>query len=198
MNTKGEFPLSTFTGRDLTPLEAAYFELNHLKHLYRQGWLRKGVPPVRCESVAEHVFGMAMLAWWTAGSFFPQLDCNRVIRMVLAHELGEIYVGDLTPADQVSAEEKYQLEREGLRKVVDKLPGGEDFLVLWEEFEAGQTPEARFVRQIDRLEMAFQAAVYEKQGFGDLSEFFLTTRQSLDDPILKNILNELEELRVRD
>ena len=74
MNTKGDFPLSAFTGRDLTPLEAAYFELNHLKQLYRQGWLRKEVPPERRESVAEHVFSMAMLAWWTAGSFFSQLD----------------------------------------------------------------------------------------------------------------------------
>lgn len=195
MNTKGDFPLSVFLGRDLTPLEAAYFELNHLKQLYRQGWLRKGVPPERCESVAEHVFSMAMLAWWTAKSFFLQLDCNRVIRMVLAHELGEIYVGDLTPADQVSVEEKYQLEKDGLHKVVDKLPDGNEFLVLWEEFEAGQTPEARFVRQLDRLEMAFQALVYEKQGFGEMSEFFVTTRQALEDPSLRGILDELEKLR---
>ena len=116
--------------------------------------------------------------------------------MVLAHELGEIYVGDLTPADQVSVEDKYQLERDGLRKVVDKLPGGNEFLVLWEEFEAGQTPEARFVRQLDRLEMAFQALVYEKQGFGDMSEFFATTRQALEDLTLQGILDELEKLRV--
>lgn len=195
MNTKDDLPLKSFSGQNLTPLAEAYFELNHLKQLFRQGWLRRGIPPERCESVADHVFGMAVLAWWAAGSFFSQLDCGRIIRMVLAHELGEIYAGDLTPADQVPAEEKHRLEREGLLKVVEKLPNGSEFLALWEEFEAGETPEARFVRQIDRLEMAFQAAVYEKQGFGDLSEFFATAGQALTDLRLREVLDELESLR---
>ncbi len=195
MKTKGHFPLSAFAGCDSSPLATAYFELNHLKNLYRQGWLRRGVPPEQCETVAEHVFSMAMLAWWIADHYYPQLDRDRIIRMVMAHELGEIYTGDLTPSDQVPLEEKHRLELEGLRKVVDKLPNGDAFIALWEEFEAGQTPEARFVRQIDRLEMAFQAAVYEKQGFGDMSEFFATTGQALNDPILKDILAGLEKLR---
>jgi len=195
VKTKGEIPLSLYGKQSLSPLVEAYFELNHLKQLYRQGWLKRGVPPERCESVAEHVFGMAVLAWWAAGSMFPELDIDRTIRMVLAHELGEIYTGDLTPSDPVTAEEKHRLEWENLRKVTDKLPDGEGFLALWEEFESGQTPEARFVRQMDRLEMAFQAAVYEKQGFGDMSEFFATTEKSLSDSRLKQILIELEQLR---
>jgi len=195
MKTKGDLPLSAFEGPGLAPLAAAYFELNHLKQLFRQGWLHRGVPPERCESVAEHVFSMAVLAWWAAGSLFPELDRDRVIRMALAHELGEIYTGDLTPADQVAVEKKHGLEREGLHKVVDKLPHGDEFVALWEEYAAGKTPEAQFVRQIDRLEMAFQAAVYEKQGFGDMSEFFETAGQSLSDPRLQEILTGLERLR---
>lgn len=195
METKGEFPLLAFAGSELTPLAEAFFELNHLKQLYRQGWLRRGVPAERCETVAEHVFSMAILAWWVTDNLFPQLDRDRVIRMVMVHELGEIYTGDITPADEVLPGEKYRLEFDGLRKVVDKLPNGKNLMCLWEEFEAEQTPEARFVRQIDRLEMAFQAAVYEKQGLGDMSEFFITASQTLVDPILQDILADLEKLR---
>jgi len=195
MKSKAALPLSAFEGRDLSPLVAAYFELNHLKQLYRQGWLRRGIPEERCESVAEHIYNMTMLAWWLVDGQFTHLDRDRVIRMVLAHELGEIYTGDITPGDRVPAEEKYRREREGLWQVVGKLPHGAEYRALWEEFEAGETAEARFVRQIDRLEMAFQATVYETQGFGRLDEFFATTDAALNDPALRDIFSELLKLR---
>lgn len=195
MRTKGTLPLAAYGGRSLSPLISAYFELNHLKQLYRQGWLRRGIPPEQCESVAEHVYNMAMLAWWLVDGPFAHLDRDRVIRMVLAHELGEIYTGDITPGDRMSVEEKHRQEREGLIRVVDKLPRGEEYLALWEEFEAGETPEARFVRQIDRLEMAFQASVYEVQGYGKLDEFFATTDAALKDPNLREIFEDLMKLR---
>lgn len=195
MRSKSAPPRSAFTGQDLAPLIEAYFELNQLKVLYRQGWLRRGIPPERCESVAEHVFGMAMLAWWIAGAYFPLLDPNKILRMVLAHELGEIYTGDLVPGDQVPAEAKHRLEREGLLRVVGKLPSGAEILALWEEYEAVLTPEARFVKQVDRLEMAFQAAIYEKQGLGDMSEFFASAGAGVLDEPLRAILSELEDLR---
>lgn len=195
MRIKAPLPLSALGGFSLSPLLEAYFEINHLKQLYRQGWLRRGIPAERCESVAEHVFGMALLAWWVADANFPSLDRDKVIRMVLVHEIGEVYTGDLTPADNVPPEEKHRLEREAVWKVVSKLPHGEAYLALWEEFEETQTPEARLVRQLDRLEMAFQASVYEHSGMGDLGEFFATTDQALVDEILRGVLAELEDLR---
>ncbi len=191
MKTKADLPLSAFDGRDLSPLAAAYFELNHLKQLYRQGWLRRGIPPDRCESVAEHVFGMVMLAWWIADAQFPHLDRDKIIRLVLVHELGEIYLGDLVPSDGVPAEEKHRRERETFWQVVGKLPRGEEYLALWDEFESADTPEARFVKQIDRLEMAFQASVYQQQGFGSLAEFFASTDAAIEDNLLRDILSEL-------
>ena len=191
MITKGSNPLSAFGRRSFAPLIEAYFELDHLKQLYRQGWLRRGVPPERCESVAEHCFAMAMLGWWIADAHFPQLDRDKILRMTLAHELGEIYTGDIIPADQIPVEEKHRQEREGLLRVVGKLPNGEQYLALWEEFEAGQTPEVRFVKQIDRLEMALQAAVYQQQGFGDMREFFISAGETVTDPALREILQAL-------
>lgn len=195
MRSKGSTPRAALEGRGPSALVEAYFELNQLKNLYRQGWLRRGIPTERCETVAEHVFSMAVLGWWLVDASFPELNRETVLRMTLVHELGEIYAGDLTPADGVPAEEKHRREREGLWQVVGKLPRGAELLALWEEFEAGQTAEAKFVRQLDRLEMGFQAAVYKAQGFGDLSEFLASADAAVADPRLRAVLIELHRFR---
>jgi putative hydrolase of HD superfamily len=182
-------------GKQVLPLIEAYFEFNHLKQLYRQGWLRRGVPPERCESVAEHSFGVALLAMFLAEAHFPELEAGKVIRLALLHDFGEIYAGDITPSDGVSRAEKVRQEQAGVAQVLAKLPQGERYLALWEEYEQQRSPEARFVRQIDRLEMALQASVYEHQGLADLSEFFDSVREFLNEIQLQAILRELEEMR---
>jgi putative hydrolase of HD superfamily len=191
VKTKADLPLAAFSGQNLSPLIEAYLELDHLKQLYRQGWLRRGIPPERCESVAEHVFGMAMLAWWIADAHFPLLDRDKVIRMALIHEVGEIYTGDIIPGDRVPVEEKHRLEREGFWHVAGKLPSGEAYLALWEEYESGSSPEARFVKQVDRLEMACQARVYQQQGYENMAEFFASADAGIEDGVLRNFLDEL-------
>jgi putative hydrolase of HD superfamily len=130
-----------------------------------------------------------------AEAHFPHLDTNRVIRLALLHDFGEIYAGDIIPADEISRVEKVRREQEGVAQVLAKLPQGERYLALWAEYEQQRSPEARFVRQIDRLEMALQASVYEQQGLADLSEFFDSVREFLSEPQLQTILEELEGLR---
>jgi putative hydrolases of HD superfamily len=193
--TKGPFPLLAWGGKDLPALIAAYFELNQLKLLLRQGWLRRGIPLERCESVGEHVFAMTLLGWWINDEYSLGLDRERVLRMILAHELGEIYTGDLIPADGIPPAEKHRLEYEGLRQVVDKLASGEEILHLWQEYAAGETLEARFVRQIDRLEMAFQACLYEAEGFTSMDEFFQSADLTIKDPALREVFDTLAALR---
>ena len=150
--------------QNVDPFIRAYFELCQLKQLYRQGWLRRGVSRERCESVAEHSFGCAVLATWLAQAYYPELDVCKVLRMALLHDFGEIYAGDLIPVDAVEPEEKHRREAGSVAQVFANLPGGAAYLSLWEEFERNETPEARFVRQIDRLEMGLQAGVYALQG----------------------------------
>lgn len=176
------------------PLLKAYFELNHLKQLYRQGWLKRGIPKERCESVAEHSFGVAVLALWLSKSHYPNLDSEKLICMALLHDFGEVYAGDIVPSDEIDAHEKQDLERESVGRVFDKLPGGEDFSQLWEEFEAGETPEARLVKQLDRLEMGLQAAVYRQQGLGELQEFSHSARQALQDEPLIELLEQADNV----
>jgi putative hydrolases of HD superfamily len=195
MKTKGPFPLSAYEGIHLSPLLEVYLEINQLKHLYRQGWLLRGVPPEHCESVADHIWGMVMLAWWASDTYFPTLNRDQVIRLVLVHELGEVYTGDLIPADGIPIEEKHNLERQAVWKIVAKLPRGAEYLALWEEYENQQSPEARLVKQIDRLEMACQASVYERQGWGNMAEFFQTTEGALTDRTLIEILKEMQQIR---
>lgn len=166
----------------------AYFELCHLKQLYRQGWLRAGVSRERCESVAEHSFGVATLCLWLQQAFFPQLDIGKVLKIALTHDLGEIYAGDIIPGDEVTAEDKHAREAQASERIFGKLPGGEACQEAWEEFERGDSAEARFVRQIDRLEMGLQAGVYAIQGFGNLEQFFESARLDLAEPVLVELL----------
>jgi len=170
----------------------AYFQAAHLKQLFRQGWLRRGVAPDRCESVAEHSYTTALLAMLIADAARPDLDTAKVLRLALLHDIGEVHAGDLTPADGVSGADKHEREAEGVRRVLAGLAGRERHVELWEEYEAQQTPEARFVRQIDRLEMALQATVYASQGHAGLAEFLVTARRDVEDPDLVVLLDILE------
>ncbi|MCE9671421.1 HD domain-containing protein [Myxococcus stipitatus] len=195
MKTKAPPPIHLLAGRATLPLIETYFELNHLKHLFRQGWLRVGVGPERCESVAEHSLFVALLILFIADTWFPTVDASRAVRIALLHDLGEAYVGDLTPHDGVAREDKHALERRAMERLVGKLPRGAEYLSLWDEYEQGTSLEARLVKQVDRLEMGLQACVYENQGQGDLSEFFASVDKALEAPALRALLVELESLR---
>jgi putative hydrolases of HD superfamily len=199
-------------GPGADPVLASYYRIMRLKRLYRQGWLKRGVPAELCESVAEHSFGTALLALLLAPPAGPArvgaapndhpagagpsggagpdapLDGARAALIALVHELGEAYAGDITPVDGVSAEEKSRLERESILRALEGHPGLEWFLSLWEEFEEGSSPEARFARELDRLEMGLQAALQKAEGFPGMDEFFESARRRVADPALARLL----------
>lgn len=172
-----------------------YFEFNQLKQLYRQGWLRRGVPPEHCESVAEHTFSTAVLAMLIADEHYPELDKQKVLRLALLHDCGEIYAGDIVPDDQIDATTKHQREQAAVRQVLGKLPHAEAYLSLWQEYEEGTSAEARFVKQIDRLEMAMQSVVYERQRIVDAGLFMQSASQIISEPSLKVLMQALQRVR---
>lgn len=194
MEVKSSLPAELVRSKSLSALVEIYFEIVHLKQLFRQGWLRRGVPKANCESVAEHSFGVALLALLTAEAHFPHLDSQKVVAMALLHNLGEVYAGDFTPADGITPEDKQRLERQSIEQTLLKLSGGSKYVALWEEHDQGTTAEARFVRELDRLEMSLQASVYQQQSLLDPTEFFSSTRSVLASPIFKDVLQELEKL----
>ena len=192
MRTKSEISELIIANDSISPFLRFYFQLNHLKALYRQGWLKRGIAEGDCETVAEHVYGAALLTLVLAHAVSSDLDINRALQMALIHDLGEIYVGDLTPSDGVPQDEKSELESKAVQKITSDLPGGEVIKSLWQEYEACETLEARLVHQIDRLEMGLQAGVYSLKGAVGMDEFFASAGEALKDELLVSLLAELK------
>lgn len=195
MRRKARTPLNTTELGELPPLISACVQWNQLKQLYRQGWLRRGIPPEQCESVAEHCFGVALLTLLLVDNCFPDLDRTMAVSMALLHDLGEVYAGDLTPADGVPSDEKHRRERVSVERVLGGLERGSEYVALWEQYERCDTPEARLVRQVDRLEMGLQAYLYERQGGVELSEFYASVRDGLSSPVLSRLFSQVEKQR---
>ncbi|NTW13783.1 MAG: HD domain-containing protein [Candidatus Moranbacteria bacterium] len=185
-------PGSLLKGRNVDPIIEAYFQIGHLKQLYRRGWLRKNrVSEAHCESVADHCFGMMILAILIIDRFGIGLDFSKVARMIVLHELGEVYGGDITPVDGISDGEKYRIERDSVKRIFETYPGGEVYVDMWEEYDAKTTKEAKFVAQIDKLEMAFQASVYRLQHGADLDAFMESARDSIQSDVLVCLFEEI-------
>ncbi|HII15582.1 MAG TPA: HD domain-containing protein [Nanoarchaeota archaeon] len=195
MYQKNDMPAKYLEGIVAHPIVQFYFEFVHLKQLYRQGWRLRGVPEDKCESVADHSFGTGVLAYVVANEYFPSLDASKVLLLATFHDLCEAHGGDPTPHDNIPPEVKSAKESAAIKKLFRSLPQGQKYVQIWEEYEEQKTPEARFVKEIDRLEMALQAAVYEKQGREDLEEFFPWVQQRVSSPKVKEILEDL--LRIR-
>lgn len=191
MTEKAAIPVHLLDREKTSPLIETWFEIVHLKQVYRKGWLERGIAPELCESVAEHTFGNAMLCVLLLDQH-PELDAARVLKLALVHDIGEAYVGDITPTDKVAPEDKRQRESDAIQTIFEKLPNGEKLIADWHEYEAQETAEAKFVKQIDRFEFAIQASVYEHQGRVDASEFLGNVEEQLTNPVL---LEEMATLR---
>ncbi|MES2640123.1 MAG: HD domain-containing protein [Myxococcota bacterium] len=141
-----------------------------LKAVDRAGWKRVGV--AFPESVAAHSWGVALLALLRCP---PELDRDKLLAMAILHDLAEVRVGDLTPHDGVSKEEKHQRERDAMDVLLAHRP---DLRAIWDEAEAGVSPEARLLKELDRADMGMQALVYGDAGI-DVSEFLTSTADVL-------------------
>ncbi|MEL7039353.1 MAG: HD domain-containing protein [Cyanobacteria bacterium J06592_8] len=195
MQTKATSARDYVSENDFLPLIEAYFELNNLKQLYRQGWLQQGIDPERCESVAEHSFAVAILALFLSQNLTRKIDLKKVLIMALIHDFGEIYAGDFTPSDSISSDEKYGLEYSSVVKVFSKLPLGSQLLSYWQEYESRQSLEAQLVHQLDCLELVLQACIYEYQEAIDLSHFFQGVEGKISLGSLQTIFQKIKEIR---
>lgn len=106
----------------------------------------------RYENSAEHSWQIAMLAASLAPHAGAPIDINRVIRMLLVHDIGEIDTGDTLVYAEGDWKERKAAELAAVTRIFGLLPQqqGAAFLALWQEFETGETPEARFAHAVDR------------------------------------------------
>ena len=84
--------------------------------------------------------------------------------MLTIHEIGEILIGDITPFDKITEEEKKEIEHKAMKDVLGNLKNADEAFKLLEEFDSGSTKEARFAYLCDKLEADIQAKVYQDKG----------------------------------
>jgi len=128
-------------------------ELDKLK-----GVLRK-VRPLgleRYENSAEHTWQLMLMALALERYAAVPVDANRVLRMLLVHDVGEIDTGDTMAFVEGGWAERKRDELAAVTRILDLLPEGSraglgaELLTLWKEFETGETPEAKFANSVDR------------------------------------------------
>lgn len=162
-----------------------YMKYNQLKNIYRQGWLkvRIGIEfKDKCESVADHSFSVALLALTIIEENQLNLDTLKCMKMAIVHDLGEVYLGDFTPYDNITKTEKHRQERKAILEVLDSLDKDNVFFMLWEEFEKGESNEANLIKNVDQLEFLLQACAY-----GYDAKYFEKSLSKITEPHCKEI-----------
>ncbi|MFT4884820.1 MAG: putative hydrolase of HD superfamily [Natronomonas sp.] len=173
-------------GEAIEALARAY----DLKDENRTGWQLRGIEDP--ESVAGHSWGVSLLVVRFCP---PDIDRERALELAAIHDVAEAETGDIATRAEAGAQtvEKAEKERRERAAMEGPLSGlGRDVREVWEAYEARETPEARFVKDMDLLDTCLQALVYEREGRYDpdadndefeeydaLDEFFATSEPRL-------------------
>ena len=163
----------------------------NLKNIPRQGWIDK-LSIHNPESVADHSYSMAIIGMVI--SDLENHDSEKILKMILLHDLAESRVGDLTPG-QLSKERKIDLENNAFYQITEKLPDiiKSKYLKIWNEYQENTSPESNLVHQMDKLEMVLQAKSYQNDGYAyeKLESFFKSAKTDITNPKLKEIFTEI-------
>lgn len=178
-----------------------------LKDEERSGWVLRGVRTP--ESVADHSWATASLCLFYAGE--ANVDRSHAVEMAIIHDLAEAVTGDIATrvaamSDPTETKEKRRRENAAMKKLLGGIDGPvvSGIRDLWNEYESASTPVARFVRDMNLIDMCAQALVYEEQGryepdvrnehfpeFRGMDEFFATTRPRLTTDLGRQLFAEL-------
>lgn len=168
-----------------------YLLATKLKEVIRSGWKVWHIHRERVESVAEHIYGTCILAIAIDSEFSMNIDLQKVILMLVIHELEEIKIGDLTPFDKATAEERRILGRKAVQEVLSHLTKKEEYLALIEEFEQMQTKEALFAKMCDKLEADIQSKIYCEEDCIDIDD--KKNQELLQDKRIEKLLQKGEK-----
>lgn len=164
--------------------------LENLKTTKRTGWLQLGIK--NPESIADHIFRVAVLTLFLAPKNFNR---DHAVKIALIHDLAEAITGDPIKYPGGKKVKNFtqiaKKEREALINLLG-LTDQQEFISLYDEYVATKTPEARIVKQIDKLERAIQAQEYAEKYNIDPKEFYTSAESIITDPNLKKILESLK------
>ena len=163
----------------------------NLKKIPRQGWVDKLFLDDP-ESVADHSYSMAVMGMLI--SDLTGYNTEKILKMTLLHDLAESVVGDHTP-EQTDRNEKNRLEDNAFDKIITDLPDPikSQYLQIWREYQENTSPESKIVHQIDKLEMALQARIYQNEGHAKekLEPFLKSAEAEITDPRLKELFKKI-------
>ncbi|MDF2189008.1 HD domain-containing protein [Paraflavitalea sp. CAU 1676] len=130
-------------------------EIDKVKYIQRRTKLFNSDRP---ENDAEHSWHLSLMAIVLAGHSNEPIDLLKVIKMLLIHDVVEIDSGDIFLYDNVVSHSNTEAETIAARRIFGLLPAdqAEELIAIWEEFEAGETAEAKFARAMDRFEPLLQ------------------------------------------
>lgn len=139
----------------LATLFAFQTELDRLKAVLRKS-RPTGLP--RQENSAEHSWQVAVLALSLANDSAIAVDAGHAAKLLLVHDIPEVDAGDHIVYDQSAAAEHAAAELDGAKRIFGLLaePASSELFALWQEFETGESPAARYARAIDRLSPVLQ------------------------------------------
>ncbi len=159
----------------------------NLKKIHRQGWIDK-LSIKNPESVAEHSYSMAIMGMVI--SDMENHNSEKILKMILLHDLAESEIGDYTPGE-ISIKKKKVLEGKAFSKIIENLPNNmkTEYQKLWDEYQKSDSIEAKIVHQLDRLEMVLQAKIYQSEGHSKekLTPFFVSAQNEIVHPKLKEL-----------
>lgn len=166
------------------------------KRLQRAGWVREKIK--NSESVAEHSFRVGVLAMVIADSLGS--DKEKLIKMALVHDLGEVATGDLVWSrgeiiDIKKRIEKEKLEKKGIFQLFNIIGQANEYQKIYLEMIERKSLEANIFWQLDKIEMAMQALEYENDQGKRLDEFFINADLQVTSSLLRTILNKIKKLR---
>ncbi len=129
---------------------AFILEVDRLKSILRRSYL---LNETRHENSAEHSWHLAVMALVLAEHANAKVNTLRVLKMLLVHDIVEIDSGDTYIYDAAGNDTKAERENAAARRIFGLLPEDQqaELTQLWQEFEARETPEARFAAALDRL-----------------------------------------------
>ena len=128
------------------------YEIDKLKTIFRRSNLI--ADPSRFENTAEHSWHLAFYALILSEYANAEINISRVVNMVLSHDIVEIDAGDTFTYDVEANHDKHEREQRAANRLFGLLPSdqGKEFMALWQEFEAGETADAKFAVTVDRLQ----------------------------------------------
>ena len=152
-----------------------FYYLNYrLKNKIRSGWDKNhwNISSDRIERISEHIIGTIALAVVLDSEFNyndrtnpnRNIKIDKILKLLAIHEIGETLIGDITPFDGITKEEKQEMEHQAMIDAVGNLTDRETLIAMLFDFDALLSNEAKFAYFCDKIEADLQSKIYQDSG----------------------------------